>query len=411
MAKIHYLQHAHSIGGAVISLRNLVDDALAHGHACEVTCPNDAMAGIYRGIGAAAVVRTIVGFNHTTADWYRANPYQALRGLKALARSAWSCLGWGLALRRSRPDIVHLNSSTLGLYALTAKALGFAVVWHVRENVARGHLGMRRALLRMLMNATADRIVCIGEKERDLIRTRPSKTDVIYNYVHIGRFQEYRPEASEQSPGAGFAALSLGGMSKIKGTSTLLRTAPLLRPDEEIWIVGDADPEGRDRYTGNAGAATGPEGERLLERNLRVYPPCLDVRPYLFRCDVLIFWGTVPHFARPVYEAWAMGKPSIVLNTCAGGDIDGDTALLVEEDDPRILAAALAAVRADYPSHLAKAALGRRRAALRFGEANYERIESIYAALTRRSGSAASAPAISGAGTSGSLSDRLKGAL
>ena len=46
------------------------------------------------------------------------------------------------------PDLVHLNSSTLAPAALGCARVGVPIVWHIREPLARGYLGIRRGLIR-----------------------------------------------------------------------------------------------------------------------------------------------------------------------------------------------------------------------------------------------------------------------
>jgi glycosyltransferase involved in cell wall biosynthesis len=74
-----------------------------------------------------------------------------------------------------------------------------------------------------------------------------------------------------------------------------------------------------------------------------------DVPQLLAACDVLVFPSVEPHFARPIIEAGAMGKP--VVASRLGGPLElvaeGETGLLVPREDPQALAEALIEVLRD----------------------------------------------------------------
>jgi glycosyltransferase involved in cell wall biosynthesis len=65
--------------------------------------------------------------------------------------------------------------------------------------------------------------------------------------------------------------------------------------------------------------------------------------------DLLVFPSTQPHFARPVIEAAAMGKPSVASNLDGVSELvdSGKTGLLVPARDPRALAKAIATLLED----------------------------------------------------------------
>ncbi|GIS66933.1 MAG: hypothetical protein CM1200mP6_00010 [Anaerolineaceae bacterium] len=46
-------------------------------------------------------------------------------------------------LRNLKPDLVHLNSSTLAASAQASHEAGIPVVWHIREPLAKGYFGVR----------------------------------------------------------------------------------------------------------------------------------------------------------------------------------------------------------------------------------------------------------------------------
>ena len=59
-------------------------------------------------------------------------------------------------------DIIHLNSVTLIDWAKAAKRDGKKVVLHVREPLAKGLLGIRRAFIRKQIDQNCDHIIAIS---------------------------------------------------------------------------------------------------------------------------------------------------------------------------------------------------------------------------------------------------------
>jgi glycosyltransferase involved in cell wall biosynthesis len=85
-----------------------------------------------------------------------------------------------------------------------------------------------------------------------------------------------------------------------------------------------------------------------------------DIPNILAASACLVFPSSVPHFARPIIEAAAMGIPSVASDL--GGPreliVHGETGLLVPPNDPAALAEALASVvsNGQYAHRLGKAA-------------------------------------------------------
>src|SRR5690606_32712295 len=131
--------------------------------------------------------------------------------------------------------------SVLVAQAILAKVSGFQVIWHIRENIAPGKLGIRKSMLRRIMNLYADEPVFISEKEYGLMGTDEGKSSIVYNYVKTSQFTEFRPMVREA--GRPFIALSLGGVSGIKGATTLIEASRFLAPNTEIHIMGEMKPE------------------------------------------------------------------------------------------------------------------------------------------------------------------------
>lgn len=368
--KILYVHHATGLGGASLSLLDLVRTARAQGYDPVLACGaiSRELEDLFTGSGIEPHrYPALSRFPHTTAGWYPLyNPLAAFR----LGRTVWN-------LRRDiqaaetiiagvAPDIVHLNSLTLPVYAIAARNLGYKLVWHIREASVPGHLGLRRNWLRRLVTTLPDEAIFISAAERQAL-TGGQRGVVIPNYVDTARFSPAVSGAAfrEQfhiAPHEKVIAF-MGGRTAIKGVFQLLAALPLVKaavPAAHLVIAGASGARSA-RLTHRlarallplVGRETGSQRFARTTRDLSAYVTVLpwvsDVPRMLAACDVLTFPSIEPHFARPVLEAGAMGKP-VVASTIAGVTElvrHAETGMLVPPGDVAALAQALIAVLTD----------------------------------------------------------------
>ena len=282
----------------------------------------------------------------------------------------WSIDQQYKAMQDEAPDIVHLNSSVLITCALAARRASARIVWHVRETLARRPWHVATALYAALVRRLADQIICIGQNEqRCLGAVGNSKSCVVYNPIDLKSLDEVVYDSGEEKRKLGFrevdfVALSLGGVSVRKGPFELADALRYLPSEVKVLIAGPPMQASR--------ASTRGRWQRRVEDALvtmrlkcdyssylqervaqtvsavgskRVQFPgnVENVAPLLAACDVLVFAGTVSHFPRPVYEAWAMKKPVVVFDVegIATQVEDGVDGIVVRKRTSRALACAL----------------------------------------------------------------------
>lgn len=391
MRRILYIHHAGGIGGAPLSLLYLIQhlDRARYEPVVAVLKPGPA-ADLYRAEGVEThIVRGIDDFSHTTLEWYGGRDLWRLPG--KLARVPGSVARTRALVERLRPDLVHLNSSTLAPSAIGAARAGVPVVWHIREPLAHGTFGLRRAWIRRVVDRRAARVVAISRYDADQLIASP-RICVIHNFVHFDRFDRTLTGESIRRefniPAEAPVVAMLGGISEPKGSLTLIRAIPALVedvPGVRVVVAGPpphrlAEPGvrglvkralGADAYLRAAAEAIAGLGAEA--RGALIFAGVRrDVPEILAASACLVFPSTVPHFARPVIEAAAMGVPSVASDL--GGPreliVPGETGLLVPPHDPVALAAAVAALLADP-------ARGRA-----LGEAAYRRARRMFDAGT-----------------------------
>ena len=273
---------------------------------------------------------------------------------------------WGRTQRRTlelidtvNPDLVHLNSMPLSPCAAILNAKGFPFVWHVREPPP--DQGLRTKIIRRIMLRTENLIFISDYDRKAWVEDRCGT--VIKNFVD---FQTFDPEADGAAARKKLGlkpedkvVLYLGGIVEVKGIFVLLKALAFARaklPGLVCLMPGSQPVPPQTRLGALArrllplvGSGTSTQkmtgliAEHGLESIARPLPFCKDVPELLAASDALIFPAVRPHFARPIVEAAAMGRPSIGSDLGGINELieDGRTGLLAEPRSPEALAGAL----------------------------------------------------------------------
>ncbi len=393
MKKILYIQHATSLGGSVLILLSLMQRLDRTHYTPLVACVGAGrdIPEFYRERGFDAFPCPEIGvFPHTTGGWFPLySPRACAQFLTTLVQFRRTVSATQRLIDRVRPDIVHLNSIVLGPSALGVARTGVPFVWHVREAVVDGHLGFRRSLIRRwLMKLPTEAIFISSDERRKLLGDR--RGVVIPDFVDFGRFNrnldglDFRRELGLSSDDQ--VVLYLGGLSRAKGTHTLLEALPIVyarHPRLHVVIAGGLSPMSR-RLEARIGRIILPlfgqptDRQRVMRairrRGMGSYvhllPFRLDVEDLLAASDVLVFPSVEPFSALPVMEAGAMAKP-VVASRIGGGEEmveDGETGILTPPGDVQVLAEAIKRVLADGA------------VARRMGENGFLRANRLYSA-------------------------------
>lgn len=390
MKRILYIHHGGAIGGAPMSLLYLLRHLdRSRYEPVVVVLRHGPAADLYRAEGIETYVEPrIRDFSHTTLEWYGGRDLWRLPGrLLSLIPSIWRTRA---LIRRLRPDLVHLNSSVLAPCAIACRREGVPLVWHIREPLAHGYLGLRRAWLRRTVDRCASRVVAISRHDAEQL-ILGERVRVIYNFVD---FSEFDRTLSGEAVRAEFAippdaplVLMLGGVSPPKGTLTLVRALPALVgavPDVRVVIAGPPLPPESSAWRGIAKRLLGADAYgQAMRQAVEALPQAAraalifagvrqDVPHLLAASQVLVFPSTVPHFARPIIEAAAMGVPSVASDLGGPRELiqHGKTGLLIPPNDAEALAEALA----DLLCNPARAHA--------LGEAAYEQARRLFDAQT-----------------------------
>lgn len=404
--RVLYIQHAGSLGGSIRSLAYTLE-ALNKDEIEPIVAflySNPELMESYKKLG----IKTIIGhgiheFPHTTLWWYPLySPLGVWGLLKSILEFYPSAKRTERMIKEIQPDIVHLNSLALAPSAWGARMVGVPLVWHVREPVAKGHIGLRKLFLEKLVLRWADEIIFISSYDRErLVKGR--RGVVVSNFVDFKKFDS-RISGTKVRKEMGLdmgekIILFLGGRTAVKGIFPLLKSLSLVKekiPEMHCIIAaGEYMPSNRiiSRIARKLlplvgyGTVNQRINNMLAEKSMLQYVHLLpwrdDVEQLIASSNVVVFPAVEPHFARPAIEAAAMAKP-IVASRIGGVEElveDRVTGFLVPPGDEKALAGALVTILKNDKTAMDMGMRGLERAKKKYSTENVKRIEEAYRAV------------------------------
>lgn len=257
-------------------------------------------------------------------------------------------------------DIVHVNTSLNLPVGIAAKRNGMKVVWHVREPLKKGWLGIRRALVRKAIIRNADKIIAISKFDASKLGEN-NKTEVIYNYVDFSRFDR-NVDFSNLIAEIGFSLetrfiTTLGGTLHSKGADVFIKSANIIthKYDDVVFLIAGYGIQSNISFINSItlqikkllgvdydkGAACMALIKKFnLEGKVKFLGLRNDIPQILAASKMLIWPATISHFARPIIEAGAMAKPSIATDFPSSREVvqEGISGLFFPLNDYEVLA-------------------------------------------------------------------------
>ncbi len=137
--KILYIHHGIGIGGAPLSLLYLIENLNKKKyHPVVLFLQKSEVVDLYKAKGIDVVgPLNISDFSHTKIWWYRwYHPHHWIRSLWDTFRTCHNVADYWF--EKIKPDILHLNTSSLIAWGKVAKRRKIPIVWHIREPFAPG---------------------------------------------------------------------------------------------------------------------------------------------------------------------------------------------------------------------------------------------------------------------------------
>lgn len=286
-------------------------------------------------------------------------------------------------LRRTRPDVVYVNTVTLPWWLLAARLTRTPAVCHVHEAENADSMVVRRLLVTPLR--LADALLVISRSAMGALTDVDAglrvKANLVYNGVP-GPPDDPEP-APRRSP---LRLITVGRLSPRKAPHLALEALAALRSeghDITLEVAGSVYP-GYEWYE-----------TQLRERSAKpdlvgavTFPGyCKPIWPHLARADVVVQPSLREPFGNAVVEAQLSLRP--VVATSALGHLesieDGRTGLLVPPDDVAAMTAAIKRLVEDPTLACSLAQAARVHALEHFSTTRYGReVVDLLAGLARR---------------------------
>ncbi len=331
--KVLYIHHGHGIGGASVSLIDLIKNL--DGNVVEPVFllihhkKNKELSKILSEHGEVIFSSGIKEYSHTTGEWYNFHTPKSI--IKFFINSIFfipSILFTYLYIKKIKPDIIHLNSFSLIPSLIGAKLARIPVIIHIREHIADGYFGIRKKLFISIVTKFSDKIISICKTNAEPFLQNQdihsNKIVVLYEPIDAKRFRPLtKKEKLMFRQKYGFdlhskIVLFLGGVNPIKGTYEFLNAAQKILEDKDInenvvFVVCGMDiPLKRaiyrifSRFNYKYKVWNLLTTSRLLQENVIIFPTIKHIEELIGISDVIVFPSTTPHFARPLVEGLFM---------------------------------------------------------------------------------------------------------
>lgn len=390
--KVLYVHHGYGIGGAPISLINLIKYLDQDNYELKVLClQNSNVVGLFRqsGIDVEIYPSNVNWFVHN-----KSGSYSLLHFYKYLqVYRSWKRVAYFEAKKyfekSDKYDIIHLNSHVLTSWAYAAKKYGYKVVLHNREAIYNGIFGIRYGILRKLINENCDLIVNISQDNLNRLSLQ-EKSVVVYNAIELPPKSDLKVILDRED----LKVLYLGGASRIKGFKEITAALTYLNPMVKIDFAGNYPSISKTRELSGLLKSilkkfiyfNRYKCIRKIENstNARIIGFVNEPLEILPNYDLLVSPFVESHFARPIIEAFAVGRPVVASNVEGMDEIvtHGEDGLLYQFDRPEKLAQTLNCLVGNKEKLKKMGAQGRIKAEKFFGaEFNARKMESYYRKL------------------------------
>jgi len=250
-------------------------------------------------------------------------------------------------IKEINPDIIHLNTTCFFPVAMAAKKINsnIKIISHVREPLLKTFPGK---ILRYMNFLYVDRFVSISKFDESTIKHKQNSW-VVYNSVDFNEFdincrtKNFRNELKIADDE--ILVTYLGRIIYQNGLEFLIEAAKLLKDNSKIKFAITGFTSEDEKYQNKI------KKESSGIPNLIQVPFRKDTPDIISSSDIIVFPSVVPHFARSVIEAAAMGKPSIASNIGGPAEliVNDETGLLVPPQNSKALVDAIKYLVDDKP--------------------------------------------------------------
>jgi glycosyltransferase involved in cell wall biosynthesis len=309
--KVLYVHHGSGLGGAPISLSFLLDCIDESKIKAELLCIfRGPVLKVFEDKKAEMIIEDkIFPFHGSTVSGMSLKLF--LMNICRLPKSIYYAFK---TVKRLKPDIVHLNSSSLFAVALATKMVNkeIKVICHIREPLLKNSIS--GFIIKNMNYLLVDQFVAIDQFSASSMKVK-NNIEVVYNAVDFSRYNinaksnSLRVDLGLNSTDIVF--LYLARISKSNGAIELLDIVEKITAEHANFhfvIAGFREDGAEKSYVKKV------EDRMATLKNVHKLRFVSDVPSLIADVDIMLAPFTEPHFARSVIEASSMGVPSIGSN-------------------------------------------------------------------------------------------------
>lgn len=309
--KILYVHHGSGLGGAPISLSFLLDCIDESKIEAQLLCIfRGPVLKVFENKKAQIIIEdNIFPFHGSTVSGMSLKLF--LINIYRFPKSIYYAFK---TIKRLKPDVVHLNSSSLFAVALATKMINkkIKVICHIREPLLRNSIS--GFVIKNMNYLLVDQFVAIDQFSASSMKVK-NNIKVVYNAVDFSRYNINAKSSSLRTElglsNADIVFLYLARISKSNGVIELLDIAGKVTTNYSNFhfvIAGFRENEAEKAYVKKV------EDRMAALKNVHKVKFTSDVPSLIANVDIMLAPFTEPHFARSVIEASSMGVPSIGSN-------------------------------------------------------------------------------------------------
>ncbi len=339
--KILFIHHSGLVGGAGVSLSNLIrETAKEHDiSVCLPTEPSDMLCLLQNcGRNKDFTIKTY-GRRIGALTWYSGgNDWLSLSFFYRLVLILWQWRYWNKLIEEFNPDLVICNSKILCWMGMLPSMIKRKSLCFVRETMkGKPSYFINRLMKLFLENFTG--VAFISKYDKNKEKLQKAKTFVIPNYVDVTRLDDKieREIACNQLgvPSKTFNVLYAGGIFPLKGFDVAVQSVLKCPSNVHLLVAGmtyeDALTVKSASLREYAQKWHDYIGQHDNDGRIHILGKQLNMSVCYAACNVLLFPMQEPHQARPAFEAGYFSKPVIITNfDCIHDDVkDGVNGYLV----------------------------------------------------------------------------------
>lgn len=320
MREILIIHHFGGLGGAGVSLLDIVD-SLVDDFKITVVCPNypNEMVSELKKRSVSLIELTKIGFLNFHNGG--SNSILSLSSLNQYRKILNSYNKIVSIIKNFSGDIVMVNSMTLSWIGPIIKKFNKKGICFNRETYNENNkIGTK--IIRYFMKKYFDISTFISKYDNDqTVEISEEKKKIIYDRVHKERF---KPSKQSISNNPEYKVLFLGGFSKLKGAHIIIDAMNYLKDrNYKLIFIGNTEIKNnlsvnpilryinkkQNHYKINVLKTV---YENSLEDKIEFRSKTITPEELYTECDVIVFPSTIPHQARPIYEAGFSKIPIII---------------------------------------------------------------------------------------------------